>query len=62
MSSKKWWQSKAIWGGITAAAATIANSLLSGHWPPTPAELMALAGALVAIYGRSVATTEIKSH
>ncbi len=58
MDSKKWWQSKAIWGGIGAAVGAIGDMFVKGG--PTPENLMALAGAVIAVYGRLVATTAIK--
>lgn len=58
MDSKKWWQSKAIWGAIIALVGAVGDMCTKGG--PTPENLMALAGALIAIYGRVVATTTIK--
>jgi hypothetical protein len=58
LDSKSWWQSKAVWGGVAAAFGAIADMIAKGG--PTPENLMALAGALIAIYGRIVTTTRIK--
>jgi hypothetical protein len=58
VGSKKWWQSKAVWGGIVAVVGAIGDMFTKGG--PTPENLMALAGALIAIYGRLVATTAIE--
>ncbi len=55
--SKAWWQSKAVWGGIVAAAGAIGDMFVNGV---RPENLTALAGAAMAIYGRLVATTAIK--
>jgi hypothetical protein len=58
MDSKRWWQSKAVWGGAIAALGAVADMVTNGG--PTPANVTAFAGALFAIYGRIVATTVIK--
>jgi hypothetical protein len=58
LDSKKWWQSKAVWGGVAAAFGALADMVARGE--PTPENLMALAGALISIYGRIVANTTIK--
>jgi hypothetical protein len=57
MDSKHWWQSKAVWGGIVAVVGAVGDMFVKGV---TAENLTAMAGALVAIYGRLVATTAIK--
>jgi len=59
MDSKRWWQSKAMWGGIVAAVAAVSDMFVNGG--PTPTNVTALRGALFAIYGRYVAATQIKA-
>jgi hypothetical protein len=56
MESKRWWQSKAVWGGIVGAVGAIGDMVVKGI---TPESLMSLAGALIAIYGRIVASSAI---
>ena len=57
MDSKKWWQSKAIWGGILASLGAISSMCIKGR--VNPEDSAALIGALLAIYGRLMATTLI---
>jgi hypothetical protein len=59
LDSKRWWQSKAVWGGIIAALGAVGDMCMNGG--PSPANVTAFAGALYAIYGRVVATTVIKA-
>jgi hypothetical protein len=58
LDSKKWWQSKAIWGGIVAAVSALGDMLVRGHL--TTENITGMAGGLLAIYGRAMASTEIK--
>ena len=58
VDSKKWWQSKAIWGGIVTIVGAIGDMFQKGG--PTMDNVVALAGGIMAIYGRAVATTAIK--
>lgn len=59
MDSKKWYQSKAIWGGVLAAVAALADMFTNGGL--TMQNGTAFLGGLLAIYGRVVASTAI-SH
>jgi hypothetical protein len=64
---KSWWQSRTIWGSIVGVAATIVSLVF--HKTVSAADQSAIvdviltligsAGALYAIYGRIVATTQI---
>jgi hypothetical protein len=47
-----------MWGGIIAAVGAIGDMFMQGG--PTLGNLTALGGALFAIYGRYVATAQIK--
>lgn len=57
MDSKSWYTSKTIWGAIVAIVGAIGDITMNGL---NVANATAIAGALVAIYGRLVATTTIK--
>jgi hypothetical protein len=56
--AKHWYASKAMWGGIIAAVGAVGDMFMQGG--PTVGNLTALGGALFAIYGRYVATAQIK--
>jgi hypothetical protein len=58
MDSKRWWQSKAIWGGVIAVVSAIGDAVMRGQLKPE--DITGIAGGLLAIYGRAVAKTEIK--
>lgn len=67
METKKWWQSKTIWGGVVAIGAAAAGAF--GHAVDQDTQdqvvelIMAIVGAaggLLAIYGRLKADKEIK--
>jgi hypothetical protein len=58
VDSKKWWQSKAVWGGIVTIVSAIGDMVTKGQ--PTADNLMTLAGGILAVYGRVMATTAIK--
>ena len=61
---KGWLTSKAIWGGIIAAVATIAGAFFKVEFPEgfqgdVAASLAALFGSALAIYGRVKAVKKI---
>ena len=67
-NSKKWWQSKAVWGGLIAAGSAVAGLLFDVYIDEaTQAQVVDLvlvvaggAGGLLAIFGRIKANKGIK--
>ena len=62
MESKAWYKSKTI-QGLVVALLSMGGPMAMKWWtqgiPPTPEEMTALFGLVVAAYGRAVATTTI---
>ena len=64
--AKKWWQSKAVWGGLVAVLASIANAFgvaiapeVQGQVADLILTLVGAGGGVLAIYGRVKADTKI---
>ena len=54
-NQKIWWKSKSIWGGLLALIAG-----LGGYVADVPyTELLAIAGSILAIYGRFTAVEQV---
>ena len=67
IAQKKWYHSKAVWGGIVAVAAVGASAIgfdvdaaAREHTVDAILQLVTAAGALMAIFGRIVATDLIE--
>ncbi|MFZ5650158.1 MAG: hypothetical protein ACOY4I_04800 [Bacillota bacterium] len=67
METKKWWQSKAVWGGLVAVGGAVAGAFGIQVDEQTKADIvdciMVMAGAaggMLAIYGRLKADKKIK--
>lgn len=58
MNKKPWYTSKTLWGAVVACVGAVADMFTNGG--PTPPNITTLVGALFAIYGRFVATTQIQ--
>lgn len=59
-TTKAWWMSKTIWAGVLTVLLTAYNAASESFGlPPVPDFVYAILGAL-GIYGRSVATKEVK--
>jgi len=65
--TKKWWQSKTIWGSIVTLVAVVAS--LAGYQIDTETQnqlvtnitnIVAAVGSLIAVYGRVTASAKIK--
>ncbi|WP_377295684.1 hypothetical protein [Rhizobium sp. SGZ-381] len=68
-SSKAWYQSKAVWGGLIAIAASVLQATGTEVSPVAQGDLTAAAtslagavGGLLAVYGRLSAKTSITGN
>ena len=65
--SKKWWESKTVWGGIIAVLSAIAGAFGYAVSPDMQAELASnvtaiggAVGGVLAVYGRVKATKSVE--